>query len=56
MIPMKAVEAQSHDGNAESGSKHLHVETVAQGQHWILELLLLQQSKYFNRHNSKPEE
>lgn len=26
MIPMKAVEAQSHDGKADSSSKGLHVE------------------------------
>ena len=53
---MKAVEAQSHDGKAETPSKDLHVETVAHGQFHISGTPLFQQSKFFNRHNSKTEE
>lgn len=52
---MKAVEAQSHDGKAESSSKDLHVVTVAHSQFQIPGTPLLQQSQFFNRHNSKPE-
>lgn len=54
-IPVKAVEAQSHDGKAESSSKGLHVEMVACCQFQIPGMPFLQQSKFFNRHNSKTE-
>lgn len=52
---MKAVEAQSCDGKAERSSKGLHVEMVASGQFQIPGTPLSQQSKFFNRHNSKTE-
>lgn len=53
---MKAVEAQNHDGKADSSFKGLHVEMVAHGQFQIPGTSLLQQSKFFNRHISKTEE
>lgn len=56
MLPLKAVKAQSHNGKAESSSKGLHVETMARGQSQIPGTPLSLQSKFFNRHNSKPEE
>lgn len=56
MLSLKAVEGQSHNGKAESSSKALHVETMARGQSQIPGTPLSQQSKFFNRHNSKPKE
>lgn len=56
MLPLKAVKAQSHNGKAESSFKVLHVETMARGQFQIPGTPLSQQSKFCNRHNSKPKE